>query len=211
MSLASFLLFAALSLPVRAQPEPAPVCGDPACAELMKIKTAYEQAICDNNPDMLLPYLKDDFTGSMLFRNVQGRDGLKALWQAAAKDIGQGRSIHRYRIKLKPAKIAVNGDQAVAEGTTEETADSALGPILFNSNWKANMVRENGSWKLASMDSTPDPGGTLGAMLKRMAEAVWPSQQAQQLAAIPIRKHRSVAFQGDYDPEYDGWRRDLRR
>jgi hypothetical protein len=209
VSLAPFLLCAALILPAAAQPDAplAPACGDPACAELLKIQTAYEQAIRDNNPDLLLPYLKEDFTGSMLFRDVQGREGLKALWQAAAKDIGQGHSIHRYRIKLKPAKISVNGDQATAEGSTEETADCVLGRILFNSNWKANLVRQNGSWKLASMDSTPDPGGTIGGMLKRM----WRGPEQLMAQVMPARKHPAVVFQGDGDPEYDGWRRDLRR
>ena len=185
-------------------------CAGPECERLLEIKAAYERAIAENKPELLEPFLKDDFSGSMLFQGVDGREGLRRLFAAAAKDIGRNHAVKGYKVKLKPTRVSIVGDRVDAEGTTEETVESALGSVTFASSWRAGLVREAGGWKLARIDSTPDPGGSLGAMVKRFVDRVW-KKPAFAKQYMPKQKAHVVAFQADRDPEYDGWRRDLRR
>ncbi|MBI5200732.1 MAG: nuclear transport factor 2 family protein [Elusimicrobia bacterium] len=181
-----------------------------AKTELMKIKDAYERAFSENKPELLMPYLSDDFGGKMLFQDIRGKDGMKRFWDKVSSRFGDGENAKGYEVRLKPEKIDVDGNKAKAEGTTEETVDTPLGKITYQSTWSANLQNNGGGWKVTQMDSRPDPASSVSRWVSSFVSAAWlkdnsiAPKAADAFTAKDYRhRFKRIAAQ---NPDFDGHR-----
>ncbi len=178
-----------------------------AKVELMKIKDAYERAFSQNKPDLIMPYLDDNVGMKMLFKDIQGKKGFKEFWDKISSRFGDKENARGYEVKLNPEKIDVKGDQAKAEGTTEESVDTPLGKITYNTTWKADLQMKDGGWKLTKMDSHLDPKSTVSRFVASFVSNAWlkdnsiAPQPADAFTAKDYRHHfkRVAADRPDFD------------
>jgi hypothetical protein len=134
--------------------------GNPADeAEWVKIralKTVYEDAVSSNQVEKLRPYIAANFHG-VLVTGAEARsfEDLAKRNQEIHDLIGNGGSYH---VTLNYEPGTMFGNLAVANGTAEETVLTGSGKRFeFVSRWLANLIKEDGAWKLYRFQATLDP------------------------------------------------------
>lgn len=189
--IAPAVLAVGLAAPAAASGGPA----DPDRAELLKIQQAYERAVTENKPELILPYIDEGFQGETLFIPVQGRDGFQALWDKTRRDIGKGRGVSDYKLRIKPEKLDVKGPSAVASGRTEEEIETPMGRIRYSSRWNARLEKRDGRWRLTGMTSRFNPADTVAVAVGGLLKTAW-------LKRLSLRAPRA----GAPDFDRDGYR-----
>lgn len=124
---------------------------------LRKLVGIYEQTIQAAKPELLKPYLADDFSGVMVTaEEVDSFSSLDAYWQKIQGLLGKGGS---YRVKVNiPQPAEIVGDMAYAHGTTDDAATTSAGKEYhFTSRWTAICRKEADSWKIVRIHGSMDP------------------------------------------------------
>jgi hypothetical protein len=128
-------------------------------AEWVKIralKSVYEDAVSSNQLENLRPYVAGNFH-AVLVTGAEARsfDDLVKRNQEVHDLIGAGGT---YRVKVNYDPGTMFGNLAVANGTAEETVITSGGKRFeYTSRWMANLIKEEGAWKLYRFQSTLDP------------------------------------------------------
>lgn len=150
----AIFVFSRLALPAIAQPAATQQADDHAA--LRAIVPLYEQAVNQGNPALLQPYLDPEFTGVMVTgESVEGFDSLQAYWTKIKNLIGSDGS---YRVKVNVAAPAIiDGDLAIAHGTTDDVVHAKGRDMQFTSAWTAVCRKSVGQWKLLRIHSAMDP------------------------------------------------------
>lgn len=156
----------AVVLPLAAQDEASPdeMIEEPSAAideeaahdALRVLRKIYEQAIRENNLELLQPHLDTEVSGIMVTSDlVIGFDGLKAYWNDIQELMGEGGV---YTTTLVPELTWIHGDIAVAQGSSEDHVVTGAGKEYdFTSNWTAVLVHREGGWKIRRMQGTMNP------------------------------------------------------
>ncbi|MGE0481893.1 MAG: nuclear transport factor 2 family protein [Phycisphaerae bacterium] len=120
----------------------------------------YERAVNEDQPDLLIPLLHDEFTAVTVTGDaLAGADEVRGYWQRTQELIG---AKGRYTCRLSVESPQVFGEVAVARGTSDELVVSHTGrEFRFVGHWTAVFRRVDGAWKLlrahASMNPTRNP------------------------------------------------------
>jgi hypothetical protein len=128
-------------------------------AEWMKIrelKSVYEHAVSSNQIEKLRPHIARNFHG-ILVTGAEARsfDDLIERNREIHDLIGDGGS---YGVTLNYEPGSMFGNVAIASGTSEETVVTGAGKRFeFVSLWMANLIKEDGAWKLYRFQSTLNP------------------------------------------------------
>ncbi len=128
-------------------------------AEWVKIralKPVYEDAVSSNQLEKLRPYIASNFRG-VLVTGAEARsfDDLLKRNQEIRALIGTGGS---YQVKVAYEPGTMSGNLAEAHGTAQETVVTGSGKHFeYVSRWLANLIKEEGNWKLYRIQSTIDP------------------------------------------------------
>lgn len=95
-------------------------------ADLRELVGLYEKTIQEGKPELLKPYLADDFSGVMVTaEEVDSFASLDAYWQNIQGLLGKGGA---YRLKVNvPQPAVIVGDLAYAHGTTDDVATTSAG------------------------------------------------------------------------------------
>jgi ketosteroid isomerase-like protein len=139
-----------------AQADEADQADHAALRELVKV---YEQTIQESKPELLKPYLADDFTGVMVTaEEVNSFASLDEYWQKIQGLLGQGGT---YQMKVNvPQPAQIVGDLAYAHGTTDDVAKSSAGnEYRFVGHWTAICRKGEGGWKIVRIHGSMDPIG----------------------------------------------------
>jgi ketosteroid isomerase-like protein len=125
-------------------------------AALVELTKVYESAIQKADPNVLEPYLAEDFTGVMVTgEEVATLESLNAYWKKIQGYLGQGGT---YAVKVnvsEPAKIV--GDLAYARGTTDDVAVTSDGKeYRFQGFWTAVCRREGDDWRIVRIHGSMD-------------------------------------------------------
>jgi ketosteroid isomerase-like protein len=148
----------AMGMPPQA-PTPAPAAGEEADHEaLRRLKTAYEDAVRNNQIDTLSGYFHPDFHGVMVTgRAVNSFADVQQFWRDIRGLMGEGGS---YTTTVNPERSVILGDIALARGTTNDVVRNSSGhEYRFTTLWTATLQREGGSWKIRTLQGTMDPIG----------------------------------------------------
>ena len=128
-------------------------------AEWVKIrglKSVYEDAVGSNQIEKLRPFVAGNFH-AVLVTGAEARsfDDLVKRNQEIHDLIGAAGTYH-VKVNYKPGTMF--GNLAVAHGTAEETVVTSSGKRFeFVSRWLANLIKEDGAWKLYRLQSTLNP------------------------------------------------------
>jgi hypothetical protein len=152
-------LGAALAFGPNLRSQPAAAISPEEEAEWVKIrqvKSIYEEAVGSNQVEKLRPYVAKNFHGVLVNgREARSFDDLLKRNQEIRDLIGAGGS---YQVKIKYEPGTMFGSAAEAHGTAEETVVTGSGKRFeFVSYWLANLVKEDGQWKLYRIQATLDP------------------------------------------------------
>ncbi len=123
---------------------------------LRALRKIYEQAINENNLELLRPHLDDEVSGIMVTNDlVTDFESLEAYWQSIQELIGEGGA---YTTALEPELSWIHGDVAVAKGGTKDHVVMPGGKeYRFRSNFTAILVNRDGEWKIRRMQGTMNP------------------------------------------------------
>jgi ketosteroid isomerase-like protein len=158
LAIALILWVPCLTPSVVAEQPPAPASAQEEADHqaLRDLRPAYEQAIRDNNIEMLRPHLHADFHGVMVTgRLVNSFDELQQFWRDIKNLIGEGGS---YTTTLNPERSVIAGDLALARGTTDDVVVTSDGDeFRFTTMWSATLQRDGGAWKIRYVQGTMDP------------------------------------------------------
>lgn len=136
-------------------------------AALRQIKSAYENAI--NNDDMgsLSPFIASSFSATMATgQKVQSFDEFKAYWKTMKTLVGIGPNLRgKYEVSVEPIDSYFLGNYAFSFGTSKETlvTDVAVKDsresksYKFNSTWYSLCVKDGDLWKLMAGHVVVDP------------------------------------------------------
>lgn len=123
-------------------------------AELRALATTYETAINTGDLAPLTPLFDANTTGvtvdNQTFRTF---DELKAIYAKFHADFPGV----VYRVKLSPVPSLIEGNLAVAHGTTEEFVKTSAGEFTYTSTWSVVLRRTDTGWKLVRSQMTMDP------------------------------------------------------
>lgn len=144
---------------------------------LLKLKAAFESAAQGNRLHLLWPYLEEDFRGKMLLMDLNSREELKALWEQIDRKFGEEKGVRRYHLEIIPESLDISGDTALAGGRTKESIETPLGPVTYHSVWSARLVKKDGAWKIARMESKMDALDKISRGLNTVVRAVWTAIQ----------------------------------
>lgn len=159
----------------------------------MKIKSAYENALNQDDLDVLMPYLSESFTGSFVTGDeISDRRALQAYWDKVKRIIGQGRPGAGYRVKLNPEDVRIDGGSAYARGSTDEEVVTGSGQRLrYRSLWQVRLNKDGGRWTVSSLESKADPLDKLTLAVQLIATRMW----------FPAHYLKAPT---DRDPDFDG-------
>lgn len=123
---------------------------------LRRLRHVYEQAVNEDQVDLLAPYLHSDFFGVMITNeHVRNLEEMRAYWQRIKALIGPG---GRYTTTLNPERSVILGDLALARGTTDDVVVTDDGDeYRFSTSWTVVCQREGGQWKVLRAQGTMDP------------------------------------------------------
>lgn len=124
--------------------------------KIREVKAIYEEAVSSNQIEKLRPYIASNFHGVLVTgREARSFDELLQRNHEIRALIGSGGT---YKVKVNHEPGSMYGNIAVANGTAEETVVTGGGKRFeFTSRWLANLIKENGTWKLYRFDATLDP------------------------------------------------------
>ena len=128
-------------------------------AEWMKIrelKTVYEDAVSSNQIEKLRPFIASNFHGVLVTGGeARSFDDLIKRNQEIRDLIGAGGT---YQVKISYDPGSMFGNLAVASGTSEESVTTGGGKhFQFVSHWLADLIKEDGAWKLYRIQATLNP------------------------------------------------------
>jgi ketosteroid isomerase-like protein len=189
-----------MGMPQQAAPA-APAANEEADHEaLRRLKTAYEEAVRNNQIDTLAGHFHADFHGVMVTgRAVNSFADVQQFWRDIRGLIGEGGS---YTTTVNPERSVILGDIALARGTTDDVVKTGDGhEFHFNTLWTATLQKEGGNWKLRTLQGTMDPianpfvrefarrtvvtfasgAGVAGLLLGLLLGAVWQRRRAKRL------------------------------
>ena len=129
--------------------------------QLRALKSLYERAVAEENPDLLAPHLAEEFSGVMVTGDgVSNMPDLRAYWAKIKGLLGEG---GKYTVELLPDDSVVFGDTAVSRGTTREVALTDGGKRYeFASQWTAvSRQAPDGTWQLVRVHGSMDPVGNV--------------------------------------------------
>jgi ketosteroid isomerase-like protein len=136
---------------------PPPAASEEADHEaLRRVKTAYEEAIRNNQIDTLAGHFHADFHGVMVTgRPVNSFADIQQFWRDIRGLIGEGGS---YTTTVNPERSIILGDLALARGTTDDVVKTSDGhEFRFTTLWTATLQRDGADWKIRSVQGTMDP------------------------------------------------------
>jgi hypothetical protein len=124
--------------------------------KIRELKSVYEDAVSSNQIENLQPHVARGFHGIL----VTGAEA-----RSFEDLIERNREIHdligsegTYHVKLNYEPGRMFGHVAIVGGTAEETVVTGSGKRFeFVSRWLANLIKEDGAWKLYRFQSTLDP------------------------------------------------------
>ncbi|HEV8254237.1 MAG TPA: nuclear transport factor 2 family protein [Vicinamibacteria bacterium] len=138
---------------------------------LRKIRRVYEQAVAEDNVELLVPHLDPQFTAVMLTGElVVGADGMRGYWRRIKDLMGPG---GRYTVTVEPDLSTLLGDVALAKGTTSDVVATDQGEYRFKSQWTAVCRRVDGQWKVLRIQGSMDPVGNPFVKKALTRSAVW--------------------------------------
>lgn len=155
-------LFLGLLVPITAFEPPLYAFGpeeDEADHEaLRQLKAVFEDAVNNNQLDLLKPYLHDPFSiVTYTDRNFTDFDVFKTEWQKRRDSLLAGGS---YTVELIPERSLLYGDIAITLGTSENVLVTGGGDVYrFPANWTAVCRKVDGAWKIVRTHSSMDPFG----------------------------------------------------
>ena len=180
---------------------PQPVRADTQDQQLLReLISRYEETVNRTDPSALESDLDNEFTCVMITGDrIDGLESLGEYWRHVRSLIGeQG----RYEVKVTVAEpIIIEGNVAVARGSTEDRAVTASGrEYQFGSEWTAVCRRQNGQWKLLRLHGSMNPinnafvaaasrgsmmfggglGGLLGLVFGALAMGLWIQRRIQR-------------------------------
>lgn len=125
-------------------------------AKVRPLKALYEEVVTSGDVEKLRPFCAKDFRGVLLTgRAFNGFDDFVAATKEIKALIGEGGS---YKTELNYTPGSMFDDTAIVQGTAMEHVVTGAGKRFdFESRWIANLVREDGAWKLFRIQSTMDP------------------------------------------------------
>ena len=136
---------------------PAPAANEDADHEaLRRLKTAYEEAVRNNQIDALASHFHPDFHGVMVTgRPVNSFADVQQYWRDIHGLMGEGGT---YATAVNPERSVVLGDIALARGTTADVVKTSDGhEYRFTTLWTATLQRAGTDWKIRAVQGTMDP------------------------------------------------------
>jgi ketosteroid isomerase-like protein len=123
---------------------------------LRELRRVYEQAVGQNQLDLLQPYIHPEFTGVMMTgRAVSNFEEVRDYWSDIRGLIGEG---GRYTTTVNPEWSTLFGEVAVARGTTDDVVVTGEGrEFRFQSFWTAVLQKHDGRWKIRRVHGSMDP------------------------------------------------------
>lgn len=125
---------------------------------LRDLKRIFEEAVNQNQLDLLKPHLSEDFS-AVTYTNREFTDfeAFKVQWQKTRETLLRGGT---YRVKLLPERSQLMGEFAIAKGNSENVLVTGGGnEYHFASYWTALCRKENDNWRILRAHSTLDPFG----------------------------------------------------
>lgn len=164
--------------------------------ELMRIKTACEEAVNENRPDKLLEYLGEDFRAQMVSgEEVKGRKGFQAFLSKISRIGREKKDAVAYRMKLHPEGGRMAGKDAFVRGWSEEEVTTKTGAVYkYRSKWTLKMEKTKDGWKLRRMMTQLHPLHKASLALQAVANEFL-------LPVIDLKRPR--LYQPDFDRNLD--------
>ena len=138
-------------------PPPAAAADEAEHAALRRFKALFEQAVNENNLDLMKPHLHEPFSVvTYTDREFKDFEAFKARWQKTRDELlGSG---GRYRLTLDPDRSDIFGDVAVAHGNSDNVMVTASGDeYRFSSHWTVVFRKVDGQWKIFRAHSSLSP------------------------------------------------------
>jgi ketosteroid isomerase-like protein len=154
------VLLAALAVSLSAaaaQREPAQEPDHEAHEALRALRAVAEQAINENQLELLKPHLADEFSVvTYTDREFSDFDQFKARWQQTRDELlGEGGT---YSTKLNPVLSTILGDVAIARGNSDNVMTTAGGTeYRFTARWSAVLHNVEGEWKIVRAHCSLSP------------------------------------------------------
>ncbi len=137
---------------------------------LRQLKAAFEEAVCNNDMELLRPYLHPDFT-FVTFTDREFNDfrKFKQRWESTRRKlIGRG----SYTVELLPDRTQFAGDIAICKGDSRNTIVMENGKMMrFTAKWTAVCQKVEGEWLILRAHNSLDPFGNpmVKSGVKRLA------------------------------------------
>ena len=124
--------------------------------KIRELKAIYQDAVSSNQIEKLRPYVASNFHGVLVTGGeARSFDDLVKRNQEIRALIGAGGS---YRVTVNHEPGTMFGNIAVANGTADEEIVTSGGKTFkFTSRWLADLIKEDGTWKLYRFAATLDP------------------------------------------------------
>ena len=124
--------------------------------KLRELRAVAEEAINNNQLELLKPYLADEFSiVTYTDREFSDLDKFKSRWQQTRDELLAGGS---YKTELLPELSLILGDVAIARGNSANVLMTGGGKeFRFPSNWTAVLQKVDGQWKIVRAHSSLSP------------------------------------------------------
>jgi ketosteroid isomerase-like protein len=134
---------------------------DPQEAEheaLRGIKAAFENAVNNNQMELIEPFLDKDFSVvTFTDREFSDFEKFKERWQKTRTEMLEGGT---YSIKLVPDRSQIIGDIAITKGNSENVMINGNGQeFKFSAHWTAVCRKTDGKWRILRGHNSLDPFG----------------------------------------------------
>lgn len=125
---------------------------------LRALRKIYEQAVNQDDVDLLKPHLDPEFSGVMMTNEVVPDFAhLRTYWGRIRELTGKG---GRYVVEFSPERSVIYGDLALVHGSTRDHVRTGDGKeYRFETNWTALCRRKGGEWKILRAHASMDPVG----------------------------------------------------
>ncbi|MCE9615522.1 MAG: nuclear transport factor 2 family protein [Lentisphaerae bacterium] len=125
---------------------------------LRRLRTVFEQAVRDNNLDLMAPYIDPEFSVvSFTDREFTSFDAYKTQWQITREQLLQGGT---YTVTLLPVRSQILGNLAIAKGDSENVLVTGQGKrFTFGAHWTVVLRKTDGQWRVLRAHYSLDPFG----------------------------------------------------